>query len=179
MHMDMVVSLSLKLKHRNGKHEPEKKPFDDKCSWISRWKNLEAAASSKKEGSTEWYQYWQKAYQYAKSMIPYDYHFNLNTAIALTRLGEFQPALEILQNQLKQEITDLSYKSGLLKQLGFIYYYAKEFECSILYYQQAFPTGSLMSQPLHNIISKMIVQLGNSGSYKVEIREWFYSLSTY
>jgi tetratricopeptide (TPR) repeat protein len=177
MHMDMIVSLSLNFKHKNGESKPKKSLFDDKSTRIKHWKDLETLASFKKEGSTEWNQSWEQAYQYANSMIPFDYHFNLNAAIALTRLGEFQAALELLVQQLEKEITDLSYKNGVLKQLGFIYYYANNFECSISYYQQALPAGSIISQSLHNIISKIIVQLEKSGTCRAQVCEWFYSLS--
>ena len=179
MDMDMVVSFTLNVKHKNNDLEAKKGLFDDKVSRIKRWKNLEAMASSKKEGSSEWYQSWQQAYQYASSMLPYDYHFNLNAAIALTRLGELQSAVVILKQQLEQKIADLQYRSGLLRQLGFVYYYAKEFECSLSCYQQALPPGTHISTALHNIIDTIIVNIEQSGCYKKDALDWFNSLRTY
>lgn len=178
LNLDMFVSLTLDFRPENYKLEP-KKELINKRSPIKRWKNLTAFASSQKEGSVKWYQAWQAALKFALDMTPFDYHFNLNAAIALTRLGNVKSAIDILQQQLEQGIIDLQYRNGVLKQLGFLYYYADEYECSVEYYIQALPNGTTIPESLYQIIRQVIEQVKQSSTYNMKTLEWFSSLTIY
>ena len=150
-----------------------------KKSLIVHWKLLEAYGKSQKEESGEWYEAWQDALNFASDCAVTDYHFNLNVAIALTRLKCIDQAKVILLDQLTK-FNDEKYISGVSKQLGFLFFIEGDFVNAIKNYMRGFSAIMDISNETYSYIytsMKSIIRESTDQYFIFSAISWFNNLT--
>ncbi|WP_066014533.1 hypothetical protein [Endozoicomonas atrinae] len=91
-----------------------------------------------------------------------DYHFNLNAAIALTRLNHLDQAIEILFQQLHmlEHECDQAYFMGVNKQLGYIFYRKESYIDAVYYYMCGIDSSKAVPDIVYNYITTAMGALG-------------------
>ncbi|MGI9274650.1 MAG: hypothetical protein ACR2PT_07355 [Endozoicomonas sp.] len=102
-----------------------------------QWEKKIADINNRPPRSAEWIRGWYEALQFALSHTVDDYHFFLNAAIALTKLGRFAEALSMLEQaeSKAREKGDHRLLYGVRKQRGFILYLNNQFFESLEVYR--------------------------------------------
>ncbi|MBO9480645.1 hypothetical protein [Salinisphaera sp. G21_0] len=128
----------------------------DQMKWaITRWKDLESLASGLKPEDPNWFASWTCAMNFALECTKVNYHFNLNLAIALTRLNQLDMAINTLFQQLPvaEYNNDLTYLMAINKQLGFIYFRKGEYLNSIYYYMLCYDGSRALADKTYQYIT--------------------------
>ncbi|WBA81129.1 hypothetical protein [Endozoicomonas sp. GU-1] len=128
----------------------------DQMKWaITRWKDLESLAASLKPGDPNWFTSWTCALNFALECKKLNYHFNLNVAIALTRLNQLDLAIDTLFQQLyvPEYASDHTYLMAINKQLGFIFFRKGEYLDSIHYYMNCFDGSRALADKTYQYIT--------------------------
>ncbi|MGO0305420.1 hypothetical protein ACTL6P_02245 [Endozoicomonas acroporae] len=128
----------------------------DQMKWaITRWKDLESLAASLKPGDPNWFTSWTCAMNFALECTKLNYHFNLNVAIALTRLNQLDLAIDTLFQQLSvpEYANDHTYLMAINKQLGFIFFRKGEYLDSIHYYMNCFDGSRALADKTYQYIT--------------------------
>ncbi|WP_422449749.1 MULTISPECIES: hypothetical protein [unclassified Endozoicomonas] len=128
----------------------------DQMKWaITRWKDLESLAASLKPGDPNWFASWTCALNFALECKKLNYHFNLNVAIALTRLNQLDLAIDTLFQQLSvhEYANEHTYFMAINKQLGFIFFRKGEYLDSIHYYMNCFDGSRALADKTYQYIT--------------------------
>ena len=107
-------------------------------SAVGYWHRLMKRADSYPPGSEAWNTIWERAYQFALRHIGSDYHFYLNAAIALSRLGRFKEALFLLIQAEKNGQGDEDFLCAVKKQVAFVLYMKKYYFESLQLYRSVY-----------------------------------------
>ncbi|WP_257296169.1 hypothetical protein [Endozoicomonas sp. YOMI1] len=153
----------------------------DQVEWtITRWKELEALAASLTPEDPHWYQAWTCAMVFALECAKVDYHFNLNVAIALTRLNQLDQAIDTLFQQLRaaEYANDQPYLTAVNKQLGFIYFRKGEYLDSIHYYMRCFDGSKAIADKPYGYITTAMSAFedGVNTEFRRSALDWYRQL---
>ncbi len=109
-----------------------------------------------------------------------DYHFNLNAAIALTRLNDLDQAVDILFQQLHmlEREYDQAYFMGVNKQLGYIFYRKESYVDAVYYYMCGIDCSRAVPDKIYNYITTAMGALGEGvcPEFKQLAVNWYHQL---
>ncbi|WP_257266873.1 hypothetical protein [Endozoicomonas sp. ONNA2] len=113
---------------------------DQATNAIFGWRKLAALAKTKKPGDPSWNSIWENALGLAFEYAKVDYHFNVNVAIALTRLNLLDQATDILLQQLRRPelASDPQFRRAVNKQLAFVYFRKRDYPGCIYHYMSCY-----------------------------------------
>ncbi len=130
-----------------------------------QWGEMAARANKYSRHSPEFKKMWEENYNISISLIPYDEHYHLNSAVCLTKLGHFERALRMIEYALSvdkvRQNKGLSF--ALMRQIAFIYGLRCDWKGAIDIYLKIYPPHSEVGRYIE-FIDEAMDEISNSST---------------